>query len=58
MAAVIAIVFAVVFGVLAVLRFAQRFRVRTPASARPVPAGSLLAGCVTALRGVQKDARA
>ena len=57
-AAVIALIFAVVFGVLAVLRFTQRFRVRTPASARPVPAGSLLAGCVTALRGVQKDARA
>ncbi len=57
-AASIALVFAAVFAVLAVLRFAQRFRVRTPASARPVPAASLLAGCASALRGVQKDARA
>ena len=57
-AAAIALVFAAVFAVLAVLRFAQRFRVRTPASARPVPAASLLAGCASALRGVQKDARA
>jgi len=57
-AASIALVFAAVFAVLAVLRFAQRFRVRTPASARPVPPASLLAGCVSALRGVQKDARA
>ena len=57
-AAAIALVFAAVFAVLAIVRFAQRFRVRTPASARPVPAASLLAGCVSALRGVQKDARA
>jgi len=57
-AAGIALVFAAVFAVLALLRFAQRFRVRTPASARPVPAGSLLAGCATSLRDVQRDARA
>jgi hypothetical protein len=57
-AAVIALVFAAVFAVLALLRFAQRFRVRTPAAARPVPASSLLAGCATSLRDVQRDARA
>jgi hypothetical protein len=57
-AAAIALVFAAVFAVLAVLRFAQRFRVRTPAAARPVPAASLLAGCAATLRDVQKDARA
>jgi hypothetical protein len=57
-AAVIALVFAAVFAVLAVLRFAQRFTVRTPASARPVPPGSVLAGCATTLRDVQRDARA
>jgi len=56
-AAAIAIIFAAVFALLAVLRFAQRFRVRTPAAARPVPASSLLAGCATTLRGVQRDAR-
>jgi hypothetical protein len=56
-ASAIALVFAAVFAVLALLRFSQRFRVRTPAAARPVPAASLLAGCATALRGVQKDAR-
>jgi hypothetical protein len=57
-AAAIALVFAAVFAVLALLRFAQRFRVRTPASARPVPASSVLAGCASTLRDVQKDARA
>ena len=56
-AAAIALVFAAVFAVLAVLRFAQRFRVRTPAAARPVPVASVLAGCATTLRGVQRDAR-
>jgi hypothetical protein len=56
-AAVIALVFAAVFAVLALLRFTQRFRVRTPAAARPVPAASVLAGCATTLRDVQKDAR-
>jgi hypothetical protein len=56
-AAVIALAFAAVFAVLALLRFTQRFRVRTPAAARPVPAGSVLAGCATTLRDVQKDAR-
>ena len=57
-AAAIALIFAAVFAVLAVLRLTQRFRVRTPVSARPVPAASLLTGCAAALRGVQKDARA
>jgi len=57
-AAAIALVFAAVFAVLAVLRFAQRFRVRTPAAARVVPAASVLAGCATTLRDVQRDARA
>jgi hypothetical protein len=57
-AAAIALLFAAVFALLAVVRFAQRFRLRAPAAARPVPAGSLLAGCAAALRGVQKDARA
>ena len=56
-AAAIALVFAAVFAVLAVVRFAQRFRVRTPAAARPVPAASVLAGCATTLRDVQRDAR-
>jgi hypothetical protein len=56
-AAVIALVFAAVFAVLAVLRFAQRFTVRTPAAARPVPAASLLAGCAATLKDVQRDAR-
>jgi hypothetical protein len=56
-AAAIALIFAAVFAVLALLRFAQRFRVRTPAAARPVPAASVLAGCATTLRDVQKDAR-
>lgn len=56
-AAAIALVFAAVFAVLAVLRFAQRFTVRTPASARPVPASSLLAGCAATLKDVQRDAR-
>jgi len=56
-AAAITLVFAAVFAVLAVLRFAQRFRVRTPAEARPVPAASVLAGCVSTLRDVQRDAR-
>ncbi|HZI81895.1 MAG TPA: hypothetical protein VFD69_20380 [Vicinamibacterales bacterium] len=57
-AAVIALVFAAVFAVLALLRFAQRFRIRTPAAARPVPASSLLAGCAATLKDVQRDARA
>jgi hypothetical protein len=57
-AATIALVFAAVFAVLALLRLTQRFRVRTPAAARPVPAASVLAGCVTTLRDVQRDARA
>jgi len=56
-ASAIALVFAAVFAVLSLLRFAQRFRVRTPAAARPVPASSLLAGCATTLRDVQRDAR-
>jgi hypothetical protein len=56
-AAGIAIVFAAVFALLAVMRFAQRFRVRTPAEARSVPTTSVLAGCATTLRGVQRDAR-
>jgi len=56
-ASIIALVFAAVFAVLAILRFTQRFRVRTPASARPVPAASLLAGCAASLRDVQRDAR-
>ncbi|HEV8394503.1 MAG TPA: hypothetical protein VGQ37_09520 [Vicinamibacterales bacterium] len=56
-AAAIAVVFAAAFALLAVLRFAQRFRVRTPAAARRVPASSLLAGCATTLRDVQRDAR-
>jgi hypothetical protein len=54
----IALVFAAVFALLALLRFTQRFRVRTPAAARPVPASSLLAGCAATLKGVQADARA
>jgi hypothetical protein len=57
-AAVIALVFAAVFALLAILRFSQRFRVRTPASARQVPTASVLAGCANMLRGVQRDARA
>jgi hypothetical protein len=57
-AAAITLVFAAVFALLAILRFSQRFRVRTPASARPVPAASVLAGCATTLRDVQRDARA
>jgi len=56
-AAAIALVFAAVFAVLAVVRFAQRFTVRTPAAARPVPAASVLAGCASTLRDVQRDAR-
>jgi len=56
-AAAIALVFAAVFAVLALLRFTQRFRVRTPAAARIVPAASVLAGCATTLRDVQRDAR-
>jgi len=56
-AAAIALVFAAVFALLAVLRFAQRFRSRTPAAARVVPAASVLAGCATTLRDVQRDAR-
>lgn len=56
-AAAITLVFAVVFALLAVVRFAQRFRVRTPAAARPVPASSLLAGCAAALKDVQRDSR-
>ena len=56
-AAAIALVFAAVFAVLAVLRFAQRFRVRTPAAARVVPVASVLAGCATTLRDVQRDVR-
>jgi hypothetical protein len=57
-AAIIALVFAAVFALLALLRFAQRFRVRTPAAARPVPASSVLAGCASTLKDVQRDARA
>ena len=57
-AAAITLVFAAVFALLAIMRFSQRFRVRTPASARPVPASSVLAGCATTLRDVQRDARA
>jgi hypothetical protein len=57
-AAAIALVFAAVFTVLALLGLTRRFRVRTPAAARPVPASSVLAGCASTLKDVQRDARA
>jgi len=53
--AFIAFGFAVVFIGLAVVRVAGRYRVRTPAVARPLPTRGVLAGCTRALGSVSRD---
>jgi hypothetical protein len=54
-AAVILFAFAAVLLALALARLVGRYRVRTPAIARPVPLGAVLRGCVGELRRVKAD---
>ena len=54
-AAAICFGFAVVLVGLALVRVVGRYRVRTPAAARPLPAGFVLGGCVRAADGLKAD---
>ena len=56
-AAVIAFAFAVVLAALAIVRAAGRYRARDAAAVRPLPAPSLLAGCLRALGDVREEAQ-
>ena len=55
-AAVIAFVFAAVLAILAVARAAGRYRARDAATVRPLPAPSLLGGCLRALGDIREQA--
>jgi hypothetical protein len=55
-AAIIAFAFAVMLLALAVVRVVGRYRVRTPASERPLGLGAVLGGCLREAGRVQSDA--
>jgi hypothetical protein len=54
-AAAIAFGFAVVLVGLALVRVVGRYRVRTPAAARPLPVGAVLRGCARAAAGISNE---